>query len=285
MKFKKVLPWWAKIGGKLVLSRLPFRYQVWQVLGLFRHGKMDNTAYAIKVFTSHVEQVGNLSDLQGKVILEVGPGDSIATAIVASAYGARAILVDVGNFAKPELAFYRRLAEQLRSENLNPPDISQCESVDAILHACNAQYLTNGTQSLANVAENSVDIMFSQAVLEHVRKGEFSTFFQHCRRVIKPSGGASHVVDLKDHLGGSLNNLRFSEKLWESDFFSSSGFYTNRIQFEEMVSLVKQTGFEVNVVHVKRWDELPLSRNRMAEPFCDLSENELNVSGFSITCV
>lgn len=285
MKLKKRLPWWAKIGGKLVLSRLPFRYQVWQVLGLFRHGKMDNTAYAIKVFRSHVEQVSNLKDLHGKVVLEVGPGDSIATAIVAAAYGARAILVDVGNFAKPELAFYRRLAEQLRAENLNPPDLSQCDSVEAILHACNAQYLTNGTQSMTEVAENSVDIMFSQAVLEHVRKGEFSTFFQHCRRVIKPTGGASHVVDLKDHLGGSLNNLRFSEGLWESDFFSSSGFYTNRIQFEEMVSLVKATGFNVDVVHVKRWDALPLARQQMAEPFRHLSEDQLNVSGFSMTCV
>lgn len=285
MKLKKRLPWWVKIVSKLVLSRLPFRYQVWQVLGLFRHGKMDNTSYAVNVFKNHVEQFSSLDALQGKVILEVGPGDSIATAIVAASFGARAILVDVGNFAKPELAFYRRLAEQLRSENLSPPDITHCESVEAILRACNAQYLTTGTQSMATVDENTVDIMFSQAVLEHVRKGEFSAFFQHCRRVIKPSGGASHIVDLKDHLGGSLNNLRFSEKLWESDFFSSSGFYTNRIQFEEMVSMIKQTGFEVNVNHVKRWDSLPLSRNRMSEPFCHLSETELNVSGFSMTCI
>ena len=271
--------------SKLVLSRLPFRYQVWQLLGLFRHGKMDNTAYAIKVFKNHVEHFSRLEALQGKVVLEVGPGDSIATAIVAAACGARAILVDVGNFAKPEIAFYRRLAEQLRAENLNPPDLSRCGSVAAILQACHAQYLTNGTQSMAEVAENSVDIMFSQAVLEHVRKAEFKAFFQHCRRVIKPSGGASHVVDLKDHLGGSLNNLRFSDQLWESDFFSSSGFYTNRIQFEDMVSMVRQTGFDVDVLHVKRWESLPLARNQMAEPFCHLSETELNVSGFSMTCV
>ena len=79
-------------------------------------------------------------------------------------------MVDVGNFAKPELAFYRRLAEQLKAENLSPPDLSQCESVDEVILACRARYLTNGTQSLASIASESVDIMFSQAVLEHVRK-------------------------------------------------------------------------------------------------------------------
>lgn len=285
MKLKKRLPWWVKIVSKLLLSRLPFRYQVWQLLGLFRHGKMDNTAYALKVFRHHVEHFSSLDDLQDKVLVEVGPGDSIATAIIASAYGARAILVDVGNFAKPELAFYRRLAEQLKAENLSPPDLSQCESVDEVILACRARYLTNGTQSLASIASESVDIMFSQAVLEHVRKGEFRTFFEQCRRILKPTGGASHVVDLKDHMGGSLNNLRFSEKLWESDFFSSSGFYTNRIQFEEMVSLIQQAGFDVDVNHVKRWETLPLPRRKMAAPFCHLSEDKLNISGFSITCV
>ena len=70
---------------------------------------------------------------------------------------------------------------------------------------------------MAEVAENTVDIMFSQAVLEHVRKGEFSTF-SALSQVIKPTGGA-RMWWLKDHLGGSLNNLRFSEGLWESDFF------------------------------------------------------------------
>ena len=72
MKLKKRLPWWVKIVSKLLLSRLPFRYQVWQLLGLFRHGKMDNTAYALKVFRHHVEHFSSLDDLHDKVLVEVG---------------------------------------------------------------------------------------------------------------------------------------------------------------------------------------------------------------------
>jgi hypothetical protein len=66
-----------------------------------------------------------------------------------------------------------------------------------------------------------------------------------CRRVLSDTGVASHSVDLKDHLEGGLNNLRFSEKLWESDFFVNSGFYTNRIQFYEMLNHFKEPGSEI----------------------------------------
>ena len=34
------MPWWAKIGAKVVLSRVPVPYGVWRRLGIFRHGDM-----------------------------------------------------------------------------------------------------------------------------------------------------------------------------------------------------------------------------------------------------
>jgi len=44
----------------------------------------------------------------------------------------------------------------------------------------------------------------------------------------------SHRVDLRDHFGSALNNLRFSDKKWELDWIANSGFYTNRIRLQEM---------------------------------------------------
>ena len=41
--------------------------------------------------------------------------------------------------------------------------------------------------------------------------------------MIRPGGLCSHVVDLKDHLGGALNNLRFSQRVWESRTMAGSG--------------------------------------------------------------
>ena len=57
----------------------------------------------------------------------------------------------------------------------------------------------------------------------------------------------SHQIDLRDHLGGGLNNLRFSDSLWESNFFVKSGFYTNRISFDKMISIFENISFKYEI--------------------------------------
>lgn len=42
--------------------------------------------------------------LSGKTVLELRPGDSEATALIAKAHGARLLLVDTGRYALPELS-------------------------------------------------------------------------------------------------------------------------------------------------------------------------------------
>jgi hypothetical protein len=55
---KTLIPWWFKIMAKIILSRLPFSYKVWQRLGIFRHGYMDQSSYALHVFNEHVSRAG-----------------------------------------------------------------------------------------------------------------------------------------------------------------------------------------------------------------------------------
>jgi hypothetical protein len=102
------------------------------------------------------------------------------------------------------------------------------------------------------------------------------------RRIQRQDGVSSHRVDLRDHLGGALNNLRFRERTWESGFVSRSGFYTNRIRYTEMLKLFREAGFEVEVTNVERWTHVPTACHKMATPFRDLSEEELTVSGFDV---
>ena len=70
-------------------------------------------------------------------------------------------------------------------------------------------------------------------MLEHVRRFEFLDIQNECMRVLCADGICSHRVDLRDHLGGGINILRFSKRLWESDSFTRSGFFKNRIQFQK----------------------------------------------------
>ncbi len=277
-----VLPWWVKIGAKIVLSRLPFGYGIWQKLGLFRHGSMDKGGYARGVFNQHIARAGLDGSLAGKTILELGPGDGVATALLAACHGARCILLDAGTFASKDLTVYQKLANDLSTAGFSPPDLSCAATLQDVLAACGAVYLTEGLTSFSHIETGSVDLIFSQAVLEHVRKHEFAETMRECRRVLSPNGVASHQVDLKDHLGGGLNNLRFNEKIWESDFFVQSGFYTNRIRYSEMLKLFKDAGFSVNVLDAARWDKLPIGRSALNVNFAKLPDDELKVKVFDV---
>ena len=75
-------PWWVKIMAKIVLSRILNNYWVRRRLNIFVHGEMTSPAYAFGVLRSHLDRVG-YEDLQDKVVLEVGPGDSLFSATIA----------------------------------------------------------------------------------------------------------------------------------------------------------------------------------------------------------
>lgn len=246
---------------------------------------MDEASYVLDVFNQHMTSAGLDGKLSGKTILELGPGDSIATAIVAAAYGARTILIDAGDFASRDLDKYHQLVNQLTELGLNPPDISFATELDDILHLCNSHYLVEGIKSLSTVKSNSVDLIFSQAVLEHVRKYEFAKTMLECRRIISENGIASHRVDLTDHLGGALNNLRFPERVWESDLFVKSGFYTNRLRYSSMLSLFRNANFNIDVLKVDRWEELPINRRYLDVDFSELNDDELKVKGFNVLLI
>jgi SAM-dependent methyltransferase len=244
---------------------------------------MDSREYAIRIFNNHVEKAGMAGQLAGKTILEIGPGDSISTAIIAAAHGARAILVDAGPFVRVDTAPYRSLISALAGSGLSVPGgLQDCNDVTGILARCNARYLTEGLASLRQLENDSIDLMFSQAVLEHVRKHEFLETMKECRRILKPDGVCSHHIDLQDHLAGALNNLRFSARVWESDFFAKSGFYTNRIQFSRMRELFIKAGFQVECLYVRRWSALPTPRQSLAGEFRGIADDELSVSGFDV---
>jgi SAM-dependent methyltransferase len=274
--------WRLKVLVKIILSRLPFGYSLWQKMGLFRHGQMDSSDYALNVFNSHLKRVELDGRLEGKVVLELGPGDSISTSLMAHAYGARSILVDAGDFMKKDVKTYNDLAKNLVSLGYNMPEITSEMTFNDILQVAKSEYLTEGLISLRSIPTHSVDFIFSQAVLEHLRKFEFQEIMIELRRILKPGGISSHQVDLRDHLGGALNNLCFSEKLWESDFFVKSGFYTNRIQFVNMVDMFKKADFNVNVTHINRWDELPTKRPNMDKIFHKFTDEELLISSFDV---
>ena len=279
---KELIPWWARIGAKLVLSRLPVGYGLWRKLNLFAHGAMHHADYALCVFQEHFER-SQIPAGQGFAALELGPGDALSSAVIAAAHGAtHTYLVDAGQFATSDLSVYRNTAHHLQARGLTPPDLEKAHNVNAVLRICRASYGTRGLESMQEIPSASVDFIWSQAVLEHVRRHELLALMRETRRVIRDDGVCSHTVDLQDDLGGALNNLRIPSRWWEAEWMARSGFYTNRLRMSELVRIFESAGFIVNVVAIMRWEAMPMRRSALAQEFQGFDEEDLLVKGIRV---
>jgi len=280
---KARIPWFLKIPAKIALSRLPIRDKQWQKLNLFRAGTMDSPESAFSIFKRHYEESG-LATLRDCTVLELGPGNGLLTALYARSFGAaRTWLIDTGPVASLDVALFAK-AEQMLSELSFPvPGVGRASSMDIALRQLNATYLTEGLASLQTVPNKVIDFMFSNAVLEHVRLAEFTKTAREMRRVLKPNGAAVHSIDFKDHLQYALNNLRFSERIWESEFISRSGFYTNRLTWPAMEKIFREAGFSVELWSSELWPNgLPTRQRVMAQPFRSMPSDELMLNGAHI---
>ena len=287
----RLFPWWLKIILKLLLAKVPLPYAWWAKLGLFRHGDMGQPQRALDSLSIHAATAGILNQQtevpcfsrMGINVLELGPGDSVFTAVIAKAMGAgRVWLVDAGTFAVTDMSAYQDLFAFLRKQGFALFNIKNPKIFSEVLDQCDAAYLTGGVSSLAHLDDQSVDFCFSNAVLEHIPKTDMALLARELKRVLRPGGICVHRVDLQDHLGGQLNNLRFPGWVWESRLFRNSGFYTNRIHHDEMVALFNQAGFVCSVPRIMRWDQLPTPRARMDRLFRSLPDEDLLVKGFDL---
>ena len=278
--------WRIKLLAKLILSRLPLRYQNWRSLGLFRHGDMSNPKYALSIFDKHFKQfLINGGQAKDSTFLELGPGDTLFSAIIAHTYDVKeTILLDAGAFATRSVSPYVLLFKHLKEIGLKCSDFSQYQNIDAILEECGGVYMTEGLSSLRKIADHSVDFVFSQAVLEHIMLDEFDDYLIELSRILKPHGIMSHRIDFKDHLGGGLNNLRFQSRIWESSWFAKrSGFYTNRLRCSQILSSLQNAGFLSTIIKADRWPKQPIDKKSLPTEFIGkFSEDDLCIHGIDI---
>ena len=217
MRHMQNVPWQLKIAAKIVLARLPLPYHFWEKIGLFKQGGMDRPEYALRIFRRHFDAASLTGKADGFVGLELGPGDSLDSALIARTFGAsKTFLVDVESCASTDLTVYREMESHLRQLGMYPPNLDHCRTIDDVADSCGAEYLTEGLTSLRKIPSASVDFVWSNAVLPYVRRNQFVATLRELRRVQRAGGVASHCVPIRDIIGGKLNDLRFSEGIWES---------------------------------------------------------------------
>lgn len=278
-----MFPWPLKIIIKLCLAPIPNRHKLMRQLGIFKHGAMDDVHYAHKIFQIHAKAAFGDEIPEGLTCLELGPGDSVLSALIANAYGFKKIyLSDAGDYVSRDMAFYKEAARNLREAyKLNIIDIESTNDFNGLLSRLNASYLPNGLTGLQKIPENSVDFIWSHSVLEHVSRLSFAETMSELTRVLYAEGVISHNVDLQDHLNYGLNHMRFPAWFWENSYVAAAGFYTNRLTYAEHIEKITATGLLASNLKQGRWPKMPLSKAKLHKAFQGFDEENLEIRTYS----
>ncbi|MGG5821395.1 methyltransferase domain-containing protein [Falsiroseomonas sp. HW251] len=254
------VPWWVKLGVKLVMGSLPVPARAWRAIGLRRHSfDADNPAVTVAPLRDWASRFRDVAGRAPRGMLELGPGAMVRRAPVAAALGFGPIwYLDVEDDAPRDLGPYLAAAEAARAAGLAPPDLSSCRTHQDVLAACGARLLIGGTERLEEIGDGAADLVVSVAVLEHVRRDAMAPLFRALRRVAAPDGLSIHAIDLHDHLGGGLRHLAFSPAFWEGPAVARAALYCNRLGLSEMVAMMHEAGFATAVRSRLLWPAAPL---------------------------
>lgn len=248
------LPWWLKLGARLALA------------GLGRDGERNWRAlraspepeWLIGGPESWMARAMVALSRRPRSLLVIGPGRMLLRAPVLAAMGFERIWhADTAGVAPVDPAPYRAVAELARGRGLPAPDLADCRDRGAVLARCRASLLTGGPAALSAIPAGAVELVVSEAVLEHVRREELVPLLAQLRRVTAPDGLGLHWIEFHDHLGGGLQHLRFSDAFWASPLVGRAGIYLNRLGLSGFASRFRRAGFGVAVPEAMVWPTRP----------------------------
>ena len=173
-------------------------------------------------------------------------------------------------------------AERLR-ENLDLPRPAFLEYLGVTTHV---------TQSMdrSEHETDSVDLFYSDSVLQFVVPADLTALVREARRFLKPSGLSFHVIDCCDMHAGTdrriprLEYLTYSDGMWRvmtSRYLN----YQNRLRMPQFVELFDREGLSSEAVNpVLRPEDAEFARRRLARDprFQGLSVEGIAVRGFCL---
>ncbi|HTA29151.1 MAG TPA: class I SAM-dependent methyltransferase [Candidatus Cybelea sp.] len=234
----------------------------------------------------------------GDLIMELGTGWMHWDALIWRLfYDVKAILFDVWD--NRQMGRLKNYVRQLRAMlpdgfDLSTSELQRAQSLaDAILKVesfeelyklLDFRYVVESSGSLSQFADNSIQLVVSGGVLEHVQREALPALGRGTQRILKPGGWAVHSIDTTDHLqhydqtASPKIYLSFSEKTWKY-LCENQVQYINRVQRGEWLGLFKSGGFEAMDEEVFRVD---ISRLKLAERFAQMDKGDLECTTLNL---
>lgn len=214
----------------------------------------------------------------GRRVLELGPGNTQAIALLAKTKGARAFAGwDAFDVLSRDEAYLSRIYAPLLERAGSSPSRARELLEECKIHASRA--------ALERVGP--FDLVVSRAVLEHVR--DLDALHRDLAALTTSDAVLIHKVDLRSHgfeWDHELDFLLFTERAWKG--LTSHVGEPNRARFPAYLELARRHGFapiyvaSSRVISPARVERV---RSRLASPFREMPASVLGVLGFWIVLV
>jgi hypothetical protein len=263
-------PWWIKAGAQAALSLLPFgealnyRLQIWNGFCSNFDRDIDRNIQHLCALVRTTTRLG--LQLQDANILEVGTGWIPTLPIGMYLLGAKQVHtydhvrhLRTANLARL-LGLYSKhlpvLAEAAHSEvapleaKLSGLKARQGESLDQWLNPGGIHYYAPGDASQTGLADKSLDLCFSVAVLGHVSVPGIKAMLHEAYRTLRAGGLTYHAIGLFDqytHVDPNItrvNFLKYSDFTWRI-LGQNRIQFQNRLRQSEFLLLFREAGFEI----------------------------------------
>ncbi|HMF43453.1 MAG TPA: methyltransferase domain-containing protein [Polyangia bacterium] len=284
-------------------------------------GDTQSARYCYSVWLRHlVTAFASGMKTHPRVVAELGPGDSLGVGLAALVSGAeRYHAFDVVRHAqvKRNQAVLAELIELFRNR-ADIPGETEFPEVQPLLpsyafprHVLGEEQLAAalGADRLARIADSvtnqnaagsmidyrtrwfddqaieraSIDLLFSQAVLEHV--DDLPGSYRAMRLWIKPDGMISHQIDFRCHNTAGVWNghWRYADLTWRL-IRGRRSYLLNREPYSTHLRLLAENGFTFAGGATVRSDSL-IERGELASRFRHLTEQDLITSSALIQAV
>jgi len=201
-------------------------------------------------------------------LLEMGTGWYPTFPICSVLAGAkRVITVDLNRYLKPEktLALVERLAVHVpriaeagtREEDEVRTALDTLrrrllagQSIEAATDGA-IEYRAPSDAAATGLAAGSIDVVFSNSVLEHVPGPVIVGCLEEAMRILRPGGIVFHSVNCGDHYAytdariDQVHYLQYSEAAWAK--WNNAFLYQNRLRAVDFTEMAKAAGFELEL--------------------------------------
>jgi SAM-dependent methyltransferase len=230
-----------------------------------------------------------LPALEGKRVLEVGPGINFGCVMALACYGMVPLVADL-YLAPWEPAYHRRFYADLADELARIDPMADVSPLRALVKAdgYDERIIRRVAASAEEIAlpDDSVDLIVSNAVVEHL--ADLDRSFRQLFRITRPGGLGLHQVDFRDHrcFDRPLEYLLLEEREFQTIFSESYSECGNRHRPDEVRARIEAAGFEVlgfepTMFSTSEYldDFLPRLRAASASRYRDQPAEDLRVIG------